>query len=97
MTIRIIDNKKVELTDDEFGMYQKICRSYDENNRKGEDLFVDLFETDDDGIIIYLKPPTKRFCSMEIFCFVMSLMQHQHLRLMHIKVDELCKELKNNT
>ena len=56
--MHIIDNKKVALTQNEWDMYQSICKSYDRQNFKGEDLFKDLFETDDNGIIIFLKPPS---------------------------------------
>jgi hypothetical protein len=94
MTIQIIDNKKVEMTSDEWQMYQKIVKSYTDLTGKGEDLFIDLFETNDDGIIIFLKPPSKRRTSLEVFLFLMALMQHQHLRLMHEQVNEAVAELK---
>lgn len=92
--IQIIDNKKVEMTADEHQMYQKIVKSYTTHTNKGEDLFIDLFETNDDGIIVFLKPPSKRQTSFEIFLFLMALMQHQHLRLMRQQVDEALAELK---
>jgi hypothetical protein len=103
----IIDNKKLEMTVDEYAMYQKIVASYTKQPyQKGEDLFIDLFEVDDDGIIIYLKPPSQRQVSLEIFLFCMSICQHQHLRAMHrevtgicartqARVDELCKQLED--
>lgn len=94
MTIRVVDNKKLEMTDDEWKMYQKIVQSYTTATNKGEDLFIDLFETDDKGTIIFLKPPSKFRTSFEVFLFLMSLMQHQHLRLMHQQVDEACKEIR---
>ncbi len=92
--IRIIDHKKVEVTDDEWTMYQNIVKSYTTINNKGEDLFIDLFESDDRGIIIFLKPPSKRQTSFEVFLFLMALMQHQHLRLMHQQIDEACAQIK---
>lgn len=92
--IQIIDNKKVEMTPDEHQMYQKIVKSYTTTSNKGEDLFMDLFETDPDGIIIFLKPPSKRQTSFEIFMFLMALMQHQHLRIMRRQVDEMHAEIK---
>lgn len=94
MAVRVVDNKKLEMTDDEWDMYQKIVKSYTDVTGKGEDLFMDLFETNDEGIIIFLKPPAKRRTSLEVFLFLMSLMQHQHLRLMHQQVDEACAQLK---
>lgn len=94
MTIRVVDKKKLEMTEDEWSMYQKIVQSYTTATNKGEDLFIDLFETDDKGIIVFLKPPSKFRTSFEVFLFLMSLMQHQHLRLMHQQVDEVCKEMR---
>src|SRR5512135_170649 len=96
MTIHIIDNKRVEMTSDEYDMYQKIVKSYTDITGKGEDLFIDLFETNDEGLIIFLKPPSKRRTSLEVFLFLMALMQHQHLRLMHQQVSDAIKELNKN-
>ena len=95
MTIRVVDNKRVEMTDDEYEMYTKIVKSYTDITGKGEDLFIDLFEANDEGILIFLKPPTKRRTSLEVFLFLMALMQHQHLRLMHQQIDQIVAELKN--
>jgi hypothetical protein len=95
MPLIVIDNKRVDLTNDEIQMYQKIVASYTSLTNKGEDLFSDLFETDDNGIIIFLKPPSKRYTSFEVFLFLMSIQQHQHLRLMYKKVDELCAEVRD--
>lgn len=94
MAVKIIDNKKIDITDDEYSMYSNICRSYDRPSFKGEELFRDLFETDDNGIIIFLKPPSNRHTSMEVFMFMSIVMQHQHIRIMHKKVDDLCNELR---
>lgn len=92
--IQIIDNKKVEMTPDEHQMYLRIVKSYTNLTNKGEDLFIDLFETDDNGVIIFLKPPSRRQTSFEVFLFLMALMQHQHLRIMRQQVDEAIKEMR---
>lgn len=78
--LRIIDNKKIDLTDEEWRLYQEICKSYDIERRgiQGKDLFIDLFETDEQGIITFLKPP-KTLTSMEVYMFLVSVMIHQHL------------------
>lgn len=96
MSIRVVDNKKLEMTDSEWGMYQNIVQSYTTISNKGEDYFIDLFETDEEGIIVFLKPPSRRQTSLEVFLFLMSLMQHQHLRLMHQQVDDALAALKGN-
>lgn len=95
MSIHVVNNKKLEMTDDEWSMYQKIVKSYTTPTNKGEDLFMDLFETDDSGIIIFLKPPSKFRTSLEVFLFLMSLMQHQHLRLMQQQVDDMVAQVKD--
>ena len=94
MAIKVIDNKKIDLTDDEWHMYRKIVSSYTTVTNKGEDLFIDLFETDENGIIIYLKPPSKRQTSFEVFLFLISIFQHQHLRLIYSRVDDVCAQMK---
>jgi len=97
-TIRIIDNKKLSLTEQEWGLYQSMCRAYDRTNFKGEELFKDLFESDENGVITFIKPPSTRYTSIEVFLFVVSIMVHQHLRHMynelHAVMDEVKKELK---
>lgn len=94
MSVRVVDNKKLDMTEDEWNLYQKIVQSYTKDMNKGEDLFRDLFETDGNGIIIFLKPPSKFRTSFEVFLFLMSLMQHQHLRLIHQQVAELASQVK---
>lgn len=96
MTYRVINHKRIDLTEDEWRLYQEICRSYDKPNFKGSDLFLDLFETDEKGIITFLKPPSK-YTSMEVFLFMMSVMQHQHLRVMYERVDQAIADCKQIT
>jgi hypothetical protein len=95
MPVIVIDNKKIDLTNDEILMYQKIVKSYTSLTNKGEDLFMDLFETNENGIITFLKPPSKRQTSFEIFLFLMSIFQHQHLRIMHSQVTEMCAHMSD--
>lgn len=82
------------MTEDEWQMYLSIVKSYTTTTNKGEDLFIDLFETDQDGTIIFLRPPSKFRTSFEIFLFLMSIMQHQHLRIMRQQVDSLMAEVR---
>ena len=78
MTIRIIDNKKIDLTNDEHKVYKEICKAYTTETGDGSYLFKDLFETDDLGRITFLRPP-QTYTSMEVFMFLISIMVHQHL------------------
>jgi hypothetical protein len=93
MSLRIIDNKRLDLTDSEWQLYQNICKSYDRSNFKGSDLFTDLFETDNNGVIIFLKPPTSRYSSMEVYMFLVTVMIHQHLGVACGHVDRLSNKL----
>jgi len=94
-SIKIIDNKKVDMTHDEWLYYQSICKSYDRQNFKGEDLFKDLFESDDAGRIVFIKPPSTRHTSMEVFLFISILFQHQSIRYMHNQVAVMCKKTQD--
>ncbi|MCZ2224494.1 MAG: hypothetical protein LC122_12795 [Chitinophagales bacterium] len=87
--IRIIDNKKIDLTNHEWEIYLKICDSYKQYG--GEQLFDNLFETDENGIIMYLIPPSKKQTSLEIFLFLVSVFNHQHVRLMYKQMDDFKK------
>jgi hypothetical protein len=93
--IRIVDNKKVDMTDDEWQMYNKIVKSYTSASNKGEDLFTDLFHSDNKGVIVFLKPPSTRQTSLEVFLFLMSLMQNQHMRVLYDRVDDVCAQMKD--
>lgn len=90
--IRIIDHKKIDLTNSEYDMYQHICKSNDRPAFKGASLFEDHFEVNGDGIIIFVKPPHKKYSSMEVYCFLVSVMCSQHIRIMHEQNDQLVKE-----
>lgn len=91
---RIIDNKKVAITNDEYLAYEEICKAYDRPNFKGKDLFQDHFEVNDDGIIVFVKPPHKKYSSMEVFTFLISLMVNQQLRIAQDQVLTMIAESK---
>lgn len=91
---RIIDNKKVLLTNDEFLLYEEICKGYDRPNFKGKDLFQDHFETNEDGIIVFVKPPNKKASSMEVFTFLLSIMVNQQLRIARNQFQTMISEVK---
>lgn len=80
MPIKIIGYRKVELTDDEYKHYLQIKDSYTRDNFQGDELFKDLFETDDNGMITYIKALGNRQTSFEVIFFVMNLMLNQWLR-----------------
>lgn len=92
--IRIIDNRKVELTDDEWTLYQSICRSYDRGTSfKGENLFVGLFESNDNGQVVFLKPPSDRYTSVEAITYIQNIMIQQTLRQTNKRVDAFLADI----
>jgi hypothetical protein len=91
--IRIIDNKKIEMTNDEWNMFEDICHSYTTSSFRGEDLFTELFETDEDGVIIFLKPPREKRTTLEAWLFMAAVYQHQHIRILYHHVDSKIKEM----
>lgn len=93
-SIRIIDNKKVLMTPDEYSFYEEICKEYSRPNFNGKDLFQDHFESNNEGIIIFVKPPHKKYSSMEVFTFLISLMVNQQLRIAQEQVQSMISELK---
>ena len=95
MQKRIIDNQFILMTDDEWSVYQEICKSYDRPpSIKGSDLFSGLVVSDANGYITFIKPPSQRQTSLECYLFIASLFQHQQLRLMKQQVDALCSDIK---
>ncbi len=95
--LRIIDSKRIDLTDSEFKVYEGLCSSYDRPNFEGKDLFTGLFETDEHGMIIFLKPPGNRYISLEIVTFLQNIMVHQHLRKIYNEVDEAIQDIKKQS
>jgi hypothetical protein len=91
---REICNKKVSMTEYEYEEYKQLCRSYDTPYRKGETLFLDLFETNDNGRVIYIKSLGNRQSSLEIILFLLSLMQNQWLRAITGEVNNELKKIR---
>jgi hypothetical protein len=92
--IGIIDHKKIDMSQEDWDRYRKMIKSYTTVDMKGEDLFVDLFETNNDGIITTIKSPSNRRTSFEIFLFIIAIYQHQHMKLIHEQVDDICEQFK---
>jgi len=87
--MKIIDNKKIDITDQEYDAYIKICRSYDRTSFKGEELFKELFETDNAGIITFIRPPSTKYTSFEVVSFAFYLYNTQQIRIIKKQCDLL--------
>jgi hypothetical protein len=85
----IVDNKFLEMSNDEHEEFKKICAASEKPNCKGEEIFRDRFATDEHGRIIYLKALGNRFINFEAVFFLVNLMQNQHLRAMYKEIDAL--------
>lgn len=94
MTLRIISNKRINLTETEYKLYEEICKAYSRQNFNGKDLFNDLFECDQDGNIIFIRSPQQQF-SFEIIIFLQNIMLNQHLRKIYSEHNIAMEELKN--
>ncbi|KKL92814.1 hypothetical protein LCGC14_1880920 [marine sediment metagenome] len=76
--IKGIGLRKVEISNQEYKYYQQLIEQYTDDKHKGSSYFADLFETDDNGIIIIIKPI--KSIPWEILFFVQNLMINQNLR-----------------
>lgn len=94
MALRIINNRRIDLTHDEYALYQEICKSYTTTKLDGASLFKDLFETNDKGIITFLKPPKSAYTSLECYFFIVNIFLHQHLRQNCDDANSVIKEAK---
>jgi hypothetical protein len=87
--IRIVNNKKVEMTNDEFAEFKAICLNYERKNYKGEEIFSGKFETNDDGMIVFIKSYHGNTpMSFEGMFFLMNLSQNQWLRAMTTLIND---------
>jgi len=87
--MKVIANKRIEVTPDEFRLYENIAAQYPD----GKQLFQGLFETDEDGIITCLIPPKKKF-AMDVVIYLQNLLVHQHMRLIYKEHNEAMQELR---
>lgn len=94
MSIHIVHNNKIDMTNEEYQDYQDICKSYDRANFKGEDLFRGLFHTDNKGMIIKIGIPSGQQTSMEVFLFCCALYEQQKMRLWEGRINGALKRVE---
>lgn len=81
--IRLVNNKNLDMTDEEFAEFKAICLNYERKHFRGEDIFAGKFETNEDGRLIYIKSfHGNSPMSFEAMFFLMNLSQNQWLRAM---------------
>jgi hypothetical protein len=85
---KIIDYKKVDMSDEEFSHYKHLVELFSEKDKNinGSIYFKDLFEVDEDGFIILVK--TDKSVPWAILFFIQQAMINQRLRF----IDNLRKQ-----
>ena len=78
------------MTEDEWNHYQNICKSYNQ----GSSLFAGLFQTDTEGLITFLIPPSSEF-SFEVVLFLQNVMLHQYIRKMQSEHNRAMDDINN--
>jgi len=76
MPFRIVDHKKVDMTDEEHAYYRKLVNAFED----GPSSFRDLFDVDADGCISFIRPPVGRQVPWAVIIFLQNLMINQHER-----------------
>ena len=91
--IRGIGYIKVEISEQEYEYYKQLIKRYTDDNHKGSNYFVNLFETDSKNRITIIKP-TKSI-PWEILFFVQNLMINQHMRSYDIRIKQIEDRLES--
>ncbi len=81
--IRAVGNKRLELSDDEFGYYCSLKEQF------GDTDFVGLFKTDKNGIITSVNPPVNKTISLGIIFFLLNIMMNQRVRVLDKKIGKV--------
>ena len=81
--LRAVGNKRLELSDDEFGYYCSLREQF------GESDFVGLFKTNKNGIITSVNPPVNKTISLGIIFFLLNVMMNQRVRVLDRKINKV--------
>ncbi len=85
--IRAIDNKPLDMSDDEYEYYKALVAEF------GINTFRNLFESDEtSGFITLVKPPINNNIQLGVIFFLFNLMLNQRVR----EYEELIKQIKIN-
>jgi hypothetical protein len=97
MSIRIVDYKKVDMTDEEYTYYQQIIDTFSDGMYSGKEQFRDAFEVDNDGCITLVKPPLKKQVAWAVIFFLQNLMINQRMRRVERWAVEFINDRKINS
>lgn len=82
----VIDHYKVEMSEEEIIYYNELSEIH------GKDCFSKLFKTDQDGIILIIKPT--KTVPLAVLFFMQNLMINQHLRIFDTRIAEVEHKVK---
>ena len=85
--MKIVDYKKVDMSEAEFDYYKEIVKTVSDNKVDGESYFRGLFDTDKDGLITLIK--TNKSIPWSVLFFIQQVQINQRLRLIDDKVKEI--------
>ena len=99
---KVIDYKKVDMSEDEYSYYKHLTEVFSdkEKNIEGTVYFKDLFDVDKDGFITLIK--TEKSVPWAVLFFAQQIMISQRLRSIDDinsalkKIDNRLKKLENN-
>ena len=87
-----INHLPVEMTKDEHDYYQQLSRNLSDNGVSVSDQLRGVFEVDENGIIVIIKPLPGRQIQWGLLFFLQNLMIQQRLRRMENFVGITTKE-----
>ena len=96
MSIRVIDYKGVEMTNEEYEYYKEVVDSFSDGTYSGREQFRDVFNVDDDGCITMIKPPLRKQIAWAVLFFLQNLMINQRIRRMEKYIAEFINDRKIN-
>ena len=91
----IINFKSVEMNEEEHKYYEELVKSFSTPEKSGKNYFRDLFDVDEDGCIMFIRPPLKMEVPWAVLVFLQNLMINQRLRRMEKKVEGFVNDHKS--
>lgn len=85
--IRAVDNKRLDLSDEEYSYYLKLIEAF------GKEDFSGLFSSDKNGQIVSITPPVDRQISLGSIFFILNVMMNQRLRAMGAAIENSKKSV----
>lgn len=80
--IRAVGNKRLNLSDSEYDYYKKLQDEF------GQQKFLKLFDTDKNGFIISVTPPTDAVTPIGVIFFILNVMMNQRVRILDEKINK---------